>query len=187
MIRDWAMNLFYTNNDPTGKVADGNQTRVDVHRNISLTAVVNTHDWQNDLDAEMFQGYSPALLTFASVCCVVYMMVGVPGNLITIIALFRCKKVSAFTCRFIALKRKTTFRWKRIIESRRVGRTDTVDVGNRNRTLLWGRRSKTTPIAVRRFCFSFTLISRDDDHVRTCRTSKWRRCFFLKPARTEYD
>jgi len=57
-------------------------------------AAVNTHEWLNDLDVVMFQGSSPALLTFASVCCVVYMMVGVPGNLITIIALFRCKKVS---------------------------------------------------------------------------------------------
>jgi len=122
MTKDWAMNLFYANNGLTDKVTDENSTQVvDVHKNTSVAAV-NTHEWQNDLDMEMFQGYSPALLTFASVCCVVYMMVGVPGNLITIIALFRCKKVSAFIDRFIELKQKNiTFQFKngskRIIEN----------------------------------------------------------------------
>lgn len=47
----------------------------------------------DDLDLELFQGYSTALLRFASACCVLFMLVGIPGNLITIIALFRCKKV----------------------------------------------------------------------------------------------
>jgi hypothetical protein len=42
---------------------------------------------------ELFHGYSASLLHFASACCVIFMLVGIPGNLITIIALFRCKKV----------------------------------------------------------------------------------------------
>jgi hypothetical protein len=42
---------------------------------------------------ELFRGYSASLLHFASACCVIFMLVGIPGNLITIIALFRCKKV----------------------------------------------------------------------------------------------
>lgn len=49
----------------------------------------------DDLDLELFQGYSTALLRFASACCVLFMLVGIPGNLITIIALFRCKKVGS--------------------------------------------------------------------------------------------
>lgn len=42
---------------------------------------------------ELFKDYSEGLLRFASVCCVLFMLVGIPGNLITIIALARCKKV----------------------------------------------------------------------------------------------
>lgn len=45
---------------------------------------------------ELFQGYPSALLHFASATCIVFILVGVPGNLITIIALARCKKVSSF-------------------------------------------------------------------------------------------
>jgi hypothetical protein len=42
---------------------------------------------------ELFHGYSASLLHFASACCIIFILVGIPGNLITIIALFRCKKV----------------------------------------------------------------------------------------------
>ena len=42
---------------------------------------------------ELFRGYSASLLHFASACCVIFILVGIPGNLITIVALFRCKKV----------------------------------------------------------------------------------------------
>lgn len=42
---------------------------------------------------ELFKDYPEALLRFASVCCVMFMLVGIPGNLITIVALARCKKV----------------------------------------------------------------------------------------------
>ncbi|CAI6365218.1 unnamed protein product [Macrosiphum euphorbiae] len=92
MIRDWAMHWFSTKNGLTDK----NRSVLDVYQQENVSEVANIHDWQNELETELFQGYSPALLTFASICCVVYMMVGVPGNLITIIALFRCKKVSGF-------------------------------------------------------------------------------------------
>ncbi|CAH1389976.1 unnamed protein product [Nezara viridula] len=47
-----------------------------------------------ELEAELFQGYPPSLLNLATLFCLLFMMVGIPGNLITIIALFRCKKVS---------------------------------------------------------------------------------------------
>lgn len=43
---------------------------------------------------ELFIGYPDWLLTFASLCCCLFMVIGVPGNLITIVALARCKKVS---------------------------------------------------------------------------------------------
>jgi hypothetical protein len=46
-----------------------------------------------DVSEELFQGYSSTLLHFASACCALFILVGIPGNLITIIALFRCKKV----------------------------------------------------------------------------------------------
>ncbi|XP_061718411.1 G-protein coupled receptor moody-like [Cydia pomonella] len=50
---------------------------------------------------ELFKDYPEALLRFASVCCVLFMLVGIPGNLITIIALARCKKVRNATAVFI--------------------------------------------------------------------------------------
>jgi hypothetical protein len=46
-----------------------------------------------DASEELFHGYSASLLHFASACCIIFILVGIPGNLITIIALFRCKKV----------------------------------------------------------------------------------------------
>ncbi|GBP43775.1 hypothetical protein EVAR_28951_1 [Eumeta japonica] len=42
---------------------------------------------------ELFKDYPEALLRLASVCCVLFMLVGIPGNLITIVALARCKKL----------------------------------------------------------------------------------------------
>lgn len=45
-------------------------------------------------EVELFKDYPEGLLRFASVCCVLFMLVGIPGNLITIIALARCKKVN---------------------------------------------------------------------------------------------
>ncbi|XP_041981136.1 G-protein coupled receptor moody-like [Aricia agestis] len=50
---------------------------------------------------ELFKDYPEGLLRFASVCCVLFMLVGIPGNLITIVALARCKKVRNATAVFI--------------------------------------------------------------------------------------
>ncbi|CAB0021054.1 unnamed protein product, partial [Nesidiocoris tenuis] len=47
---------------------------------------------EEDLETELFHGYPSSLLTIATVFCLLFMLVGIPGNLITIIALFRCKK-----------------------------------------------------------------------------------------------
>ncbi|KAK8743934.1 hypothetical protein OTU49_000919 [Cherax quadricarinatus] len=41
----------------------------------------------------LFADYPPHLLDFAVFCCVLFIVLGVPGNLITIIALVKCKKV----------------------------------------------------------------------------------------------
>lgn len=45
---------------------------------------------------ELFQNYPAGLLVFATAACIVFILVGIPGNLITIIALARCKKVTNF-------------------------------------------------------------------------------------------
>lgn len=91
MSRDFSRRWFYTSYGVTA-----NSSLSDIRDN-NLSTILDQHaDWKNELETELFQGYSPALLTFASVCCIVYMMVGVPGNLITIIALFRCKKVRIY-------------------------------------------------------------------------------------------
>ncbi|RVE51346.1 hypothetical protein evm_004026 [Chilo suppressalis] len=50
---------------------------------------------------ELFADYPEALLQFAGACCVLFMLIGIPGNLITIIALARCKKVRNATAIFI--------------------------------------------------------------------------------------
>jgi len=42
----------------------------------------------------LFVGYPWWLLYLAAACCILFMLIGIPGNLITVIALFRTKKVS---------------------------------------------------------------------------------------------
>lgn len=69
----------------------------------TLASEVDGHKWSVGLDTyntdeelaavELFKDYPEGLLRFASVCCVLFMLVGIPGNLITIVALARCKKV----------------------------------------------------------------------------------------------
>ncbi|KAG5682434.1 hypothetical protein PVAND_011787 [Polypedilum vanderplanki] len=49
----------------------------------------------------LFKGFSPLLLYFASTCCFLFMLLGIPGNLFTIIALAKCKKVRNATAVFI--------------------------------------------------------------------------------------
>lgn len=63
--------------------------------NYSLEGGVLEYGSDAELEAvELFRDYPEPLLRFASVCCVLFMLVGIPGNLITIVALARCKKVS---------------------------------------------------------------------------------------------
>ena len=42
---------------------------------------------------ELFADYPPALLQFAAACCIIYIVIGIPGNAITIVALCRYRKV----------------------------------------------------------------------------------------------
>lgn len=48
-------------------------------------------------EQRLFDDYSQGLLSFASAMCIIFIVLGVPGNLITIIALTRCKKVSSIS------------------------------------------------------------------------------------------
>ncbi|XP_071441622.1 G-protein coupled receptor moody [Hetaerina americana] len=49
----------------------------------------------------LFVGYPSVLLDLVVACCILFILVGIPGNLITIVALFRCKKVRNATAVFI--------------------------------------------------------------------------------------
>ncbi|CAL1675568.1 unnamed protein product [Lasius platythorax] len=49
----------------------------------------------------LFVGYPRWLLYFAATCCILFMLIGIPGNLITVIALFRTKKLKNATAVFI--------------------------------------------------------------------------------------
>uniref|UniRef100_A0A2A4JK45 G-protein coupled receptors family 1 profile domain-containing protein n=1 Tax=Heliothis virescens TaxID=7102 RepID=A0A2A4JK45_HELVI len=49
----------------------------------------------------LFQNYSDVLLNVASACCVIFVIIGIPGNLVTIVALARCKKIRNATAIFI--------------------------------------------------------------------------------------
>ncbi|XP_046429906.1 G-protein coupled receptor moody isoform X1 [Neodiprion fabricii] len=51
--------------------------------------------------AELFADYPRSLLYFAAGCCVLFMLIGIPGNLITVAALFRTKKLRNATAVFI--------------------------------------------------------------------------------------
>ena len=42
---------------------------------------------------DLFSDYPVALTDAAAICCIIFILLGIPGNLITIIALARCKKV----------------------------------------------------------------------------------------------
>lgn len=49
----------------------------------------------------LFVGYSDGLLNFAAICCVIFVVIGVPGNIVTIVALLRSRKVRNATAAFI--------------------------------------------------------------------------------------
>lgn len=78
-------------------------TTPSVESAFNLTLPNNTiamYNWSAGLTDEelasmkLFQVYPKELLQFAAACCIIFMLIGIPGNLITIIALARCKKVS---------------------------------------------------------------------------------------------
>ncbi|XP_076634369.1 G-protein coupled receptor moody [Colletes latitarsis] len=56
---------------------------------------------QDPGSAVLFVGYPRWLLHFAAICCILFMFVGIPGNLFTIIALYRTKKLRNATTIFI--------------------------------------------------------------------------------------
>ncbi|XP_075976949.1 G-protein coupled receptor moody-like [Anticarsia gemmatalis] len=69
-----------------------------VNRSIGLSA----YPTDADLAAvELFKDYPDSLLHFAAYACMMFMLIGIPGNLFTIIALARCKKVRNATAIFI--------------------------------------------------------------------------------------
>ncbi|XP_072748127.1 G-protein coupled receptor moody [Anoplolepis gracilipes] len=56
---------------------------------------------QNPGSVILFVGYPQWLLYFAATCCILFMLIGIPGNFITVIALFRTKKLKNATAVFI--------------------------------------------------------------------------------------
>lgn len=68
-----------------------NETRVDLQGALGQGPM---HSPIGLADLELFQGYPAPLLHFATVSCVLFILLGIPGNLGTIVALYRCKKVS---------------------------------------------------------------------------------------------
>ncbi|XP_058792820.1 G-protein coupled receptor moody isoform X2 [Phymastichus coffea] len=56
---------------------------------------------EDPASASLFAGYPYWLLYFAAGCCLLFMLIGIPGNLITVAALFRSKKLRNATAVFI--------------------------------------------------------------------------------------
>ncbi|KAJ8719722.1 hypothetical protein PYW08_011897 [Mythimna loreyi] len=50
---------------------------------------------------KLFDGYDQSLLRFAYISCMLFMLIGIPGNIITIVALSKCRKVRNATAMFI--------------------------------------------------------------------------------------
>ncbi|XP_050677485.1 G-protein coupled receptor moody-like [Leptidea sinapis] len=69
------------------------------HAYVNLSA---ENPFETDLGAlQLFKDYPDGLLGFAFACCILFMLVGIPGNLITIIALARYEKIRNATAIFI--------------------------------------------------------------------------------------
>ncbi|XP_066974459.1 G-protein coupled receptor moody [Macrobrachium rosenbergii] len=66
---------------------------------MSIANITNNEDIE--FEAQLFADYPPKLLDFASSCCILFIILGVPGNLITIIALIKSKKLRNATAVFI--------------------------------------------------------------------------------------
>ncbi|XP_045773852.1 G-protein coupled receptor moody-like [Maniola jurtina] len=70
--------------------------------NVLMNSSVVTALSDADLAAiELFKGYPDGLLKFATACCGIFMVIGIPGNIITIVALARYEKVRNATAIFI--------------------------------------------------------------------------------------
>ncbi|XP_023341816.1 G-protein coupled receptor moody isoform X3 [Eurytemora carolleeae] len=63
--------------------------------------VENTSDWILKLDISMFQDYPDWMLNMAFSFCIIFLVCGLPGNIVTILALCKCKKVRNTTAIFI--------------------------------------------------------------------------------------
>lgn len=61
-----------------------------------LSSVVERYTDEQLGSLQLFEGYPKPLLQFTAVCCMLFMVIGIPGNLVTIFALTRCKKVRYF-------------------------------------------------------------------------------------------
>lgn len=58
-----------------------------------FSRVVQSYTDEELKSMELFKEYPKPLLQFAAVCCILFMVIGIPGNLVTIFALSRYEKV----------------------------------------------------------------------------------------------
>ncbi|XP_039757356.1 G-protein coupled receptor moody-like [Pararge aegeria] len=70
----------------------------DIYSNDTQRILVSDADYAA---VELFKGYPDGLLKFAYACCVISMIIGIPGNIVTIVALARYKRVRNATAIFI--------------------------------------------------------------------------------------
>lgn len=66
---------------------------------INGSGVLGLDEYSSDAELAskvLFKDYPDSLRVFGSVCCVLFMVIGIPGNFITILALARYKKVIYF-------------------------------------------------------------------------------------------
>lgn len=69
----------------------------------NISEIVNNSVFISDANlasVKLFEAYPDGLMKLATACCVIFMMIGIPGNIITIVALARYEKVSS-TCYYI--------------------------------------------------------------------------------------
>lgn len=61
-----------------------------------ILAVLTSEPGEELATTEIFPNYPEELLQFALALCVIFILIGIPGNLVTITALAVCKKVSYY-------------------------------------------------------------------------------------------
>ncbi|XP_039497464.1 protein trapped in endoderm-1 isoform X1 [Drosophila santomea] len=74
---------------------------MDLNLNLNMNTNMNLNLHVDDRRQVLFEGYSDELLTIAWVACIVFIIVGVPGNLLTIVALSRGRQTRNSTAIFI--------------------------------------------------------------------------------------